>query len=504
MGQGLRRTAFDQSSYEYWTRRYGVVNVKDYGAVGNGRADDTAAIQDAITAVPNSGGVVRLPAGTYRISSSLSITESGVTLAGDGMFATEISVGGSFDAVSISNAATGTRVTALEIVASVTQTSGAGIKADSTGNAVYISLIDNVYFSTFNGIELYNTNTTTILHCRMNNQNYGLYCGNGCSIVRFTNAEVGGGAAGVFLDGGCASIKLLQVEIFTNGHAVALDAVNGASAPDYVYMYDVEANPGSAPSGPYFYLNDAGEVHLVECWSDGGPQAIQINSGTVTILGGRFGDGASPVIGIAGGQSITIIGSSIAGSPNSGTGIGITGGGNVRVIGCIFGLFGDALGYAVAVASTYTGSYSVSSGGTTGNILIEGCSLGHTSYQQGNGYEIQCAADLVLIRDTYGANPYASIAPPASPLVSGTAYQNTSPVPITIYQPAYATASGTSGTVAVALGSTDTPSAIYTKQIPGSTTSAAPDVCTVRVPPGWYFSFTTSGATLLNANFQGE
>ena len=43
MAHGLRRTAFDQSSYAYWTGKYGVVNVKDFGAVGDGVHDDTAA-----------------------------------------------------------------------------------------------------------------------------------------------------------------------------------------------------------------------------------------------------------------------------------------------------------------------------------------------------------------------------------------------------------------------------------------------------------------------------
>ena len=103
-----------------------------------------------------------------------------------------------------------------------------------------------------------------------------------------------------------------------------------------------------------------------------------------------------------------------------------------------------------------------------------------------------------------GYNPVGSITLPAAPLVSGTVYQNTYAVPITIYQPAYATTSGTAGTVAVAMGNDSAPSTLYTKQIGGSTSSAEPDVCTIRVPPGWYYSFTTSGTTLLDAQIQGE
>src|SRR5207244_1484633 len=45
------------------------LNVKAFGAVGDGTADDTAAIQDAIdTAARRGGGSVYLPLGSYRIA----------------------------------------------------------------------------------------------------------------------------------------------------------------------------------------------------------------------------------------------------------------------------------------------------------------------------------------------------------------------------------------------------------------------------------------------------
>jgi len=51
------------------------VSVKDFGAVGNGTADDTAAIQAAIDAAYNSGSqpvrAVYVPSGTYKITSTL-------------------------------------------------------------------------------------------------------------------------------------------------------------------------------------------------------------------------------------------------------------------------------------------------------------------------------------------------------------------------------------------------------------------------------------------------
>jgi polygalacturonase len=43
------------------------VNVKDQGAKGDGRSDDTAAIQAAIDLVGGTKGTVLVPAGTYMI-----------------------------------------------------------------------------------------------------------------------------------------------------------------------------------------------------------------------------------------------------------------------------------------------------------------------------------------------------------------------------------------------------------------------------------------------------
>jgi hypothetical protein len=49
------------------------LNVKDFGAVGDGVADDTSAIQAAINAM-TAGGVLYLPEGTYRTTSEVSVS----------------------------------------------------------------------------------------------------------------------------------------------------------------------------------------------------------------------------------------------------------------------------------------------------------------------------------------------------------------------------------------------------------------------------------------------
>lgn len=68
------------------------VNVKDYGAVGDGVTDDTLAIQSAINSVA-SGGLVYIPSGNYLMNASsptinspkrINITNNNVKIMGDG------------------------------------------------------------------------------------------------------------------------------------------------------------------------------------------------------------------------------------------------------------------------------------------------------------------------------------------------------------------------------------------------------------------------------------
>ena len=60
----------------------GVFRVSEYGAVGDGVADDTKAIREAISAASSSGGVVQLAKGRYRVTDTLNIDASGVVLSG--------------------------------------------------------------------------------------------------------------------------------------------------------------------------------------------------------------------------------------------------------------------------------------------------------------------------------------------------------------------------------------------------------------------------------------
>lgn len=80
-----------------------VVDVKNLGAVGDGVADDTAAIQaairlasraaiDPIDHAQGGGGTVFIPRGVYKVTAQLAWTADGITLAGEGAAASAIKV----------------------------------------------------------------------------------------------------------------------------------------------------------------------------------------------------------------------------------------------------------------------------------------------------------------------------------------------------------------------------------------------------------------------------
>lgn len=79
-----------------WIGPY-VVNVRDYGATGNGSTDDSTAVNAAIAALVN-GSTLYFPAGTYKTSQVIIASLTGVSVIGDGWASTIIRSNAYFDA----------------------------------------------------------------------------------------------------------------------------------------------------------------------------------------------------------------------------------------------------------------------------------------------------------------------------------------------------------------------------------------------------------------------
>jgi hypothetical protein len=190
-----------------------VVNVKDFGAIGNGVADDTAAIQAAVNSTSPFGEVF-FPEGTYKISSTITLPSSsglsGITLRGIGWgsvikptSAVSIAIRVLGDVVFISN---------LQFDG-ISTSSAAGIQFEGGLNNFAVS-VTGCYFSTFaNGIILL-TDCYNISNNNFTNCNVSIYCADSAMNAVISNNYVLGGSTAVWF--GRVSIQAEGVRVFGN------------------------------------------------------------------------------------------------------------------------------------------------------------------------------------------------------------------------------------------------------------------------------------------------
>jgi hypothetical protein len=86
LGVGLGRASFGTRAAEATVPDQVTpwIDIRAFGAVGDGSADDTAAIQAAIASIGTRGGLVLVPQGVYRVTAPLIVSRDYVTLRGIG------------------------------------------------------------------------------------------------------------------------------------------------------------------------------------------------------------------------------------------------------------------------------------------------------------------------------------------------------------------------------------------------------------------------------------
>jgi hypothetical protein len=142
-------------SYLLGASRY--IFVRQYGALGDGSTDDTAAINAAFAAVPSAGGVVVFDPGlTYRTTAHLALLRSNTVIQGNG--AVIVTSHATDDILQLGSAgATQTQVVVkdLKFWASVVKTGGACVRA--------MGLLQNSDFENvqFGSLDLYQTAGST-------------------------------------------------------------------------------------------------------------------------------------------------------------------------------------------------------------------------------------------------------------------------------------------------------------------------------------------------------
>jgi hypothetical protein len=247
-------------------------DVRAYGAKGDGVADDTAEIQAAITAAAT-GGLVFLPAGNYKITGTLTISGSRVTLAGAGRSSTITCTGGTFDCITHDGGSYNT-VRDLSIVGSG-KTGGWAFRTTAAG---YLTIEDVQITDVPNGIWLYITVSVHVNRININNtpSGYGIlvFGGNDQVIENVIHDNIGAYAvAGIRLEAtGGAFVS--HVDMIHCTYGLLIDPPAGANVIAVVVDSSYFDTGGTGIRVAPAALGSAGTAPVsdficTDCWASG-------------------------------------------------------------------------------------------------------------------------------------------------------------------------------------------------------------------------------------------
>lgn len=259
-----------------------IYNVLDYGAIGNGTADDTTAIGSAITVASNAGGgVVYLPGGkNYKVTTGNITIPLKVSLVGDGPGATIVTH--TANNVLFSASLSGAYDTQQFI-------KGINIVGNSGGSAVGIRIgdtwgfiLDNVTVEDYTGgtaVQLYNnthwTEGTNINAVRIKNSKVGL---------AFTRSN-----SNAWNSFGYTRVLDIGINVPNSGTGIYIGNPGSATQHHYLYNATIKGNMwlGSAAVGMYLSNSVSGEGNVFDIQSEpeSGASAYEIiRSNTTGIL----------------------------------------------------------------------------------------------------------------------------------------------------------------------------------------------------------------------------
>lgn len=239
----------------------GYITPQDYGAVGNGTTDDTAALQSALTAAGTSG-TLYIPAATYAISSALTVPSS-VVVRGAGVNSTIIKQTSTTANALTAATATAVKISELQVLG---PSSGSGIGVSVSGSPTSYLYLRNVRVAHF-GSDGINVGDPIISRFD--------------DVVSFSNGghgfNIGGATAG------------------TGGTSCSFTACYGLSNTQAGFylnhlQYSNVSGCGSDSNGTGYYLNSCISVTLTGC----GAESSLVNTapyvGNGFVINGGYGN----------------------------------------------------------------------------------------------------------------------------------------------------------------------------------------------------------------------
>lgn len=375
-------------------------NVKAQGALGNGSADDTAAINATIALANSFGGVVYFPEGRYIIGSALTPILSGVTIKGAGKGATVIQPATGFTADVIStpipvSAGTAGYVQNYVGVEGIT-IDGSQMAGTTAGKG--------------NGIHFYGVRYSYIKDCNITGvPNWGIILDGD-----ITNFSYSTQVQGNRIINGSAGIMVT----FSEENFIAFNDILQAN------LATAAAQPAFTPQSTVGYL-----VRLVSGYntlmgnvigSSGTYTSAAIqseNSGPTRIIGNRFDQTRYQAIRSSG-PNIVIMGNQFGNCSSVGSVEVIrVGSNNVLVENNIFDLTNGAAHYTYAILEP---------------VAVTGCVYSGNSIQPGTSGEISLNSGNTNTFGNAGYNPIGFVTAPTMP-ASGSTYLNNFGATATVY-----------------------------------------------------------------------
>jgi hypothetical protein len=235
------------------------ISVIDYGAVPDGVTDCTAAFQSAIDALPAYGGAIYAPAGRYKVTSTLTITDKCVSFYGDGSGQNIGVTSGSYVVFTSLGAANGIvfdnvdgaymRDIALVADTATRPTGGYLVVYQGTTGGFYHAHWENVLIAGgYNGIWFkngFNFKAFNSILKTFNGQQVMLFNGvsdtDDVQACEFTNCTIAADGSTTtdlcVLDGFAASMKFTSCALLFGRHGIWLkDTYGTTNEPDFTYF----------------------------------------------------------------------------------------------------------------------------------------------------------------------------------------------------------------------------------------------------------------------------
>jgi len=344
-----------------------VVNVLDYGAVGDGIANDTTAIQAAI----DTGKNVFLPEGTYLINAALTVDSAG-----------QIIFGQSFGNTIIQQTTVGEN--GIE-VNNKQRVQVKNLKLTATGSNTMAGLyVTGSAYSTFSSLEI--TGFNYGVHVEegsltyyselfiINTRSHGMYISgptSACVDTTVMRSYIGGSgqagtAHGVYVEGQASGIYFTKVDIYlSSGYGIFMETGSGSQAPNAGFFTQVICDQNTSGG---VRIDDGLLFEFNNCWVSGTGDGYTFDTpmADARIIGGEIFNIGGHGVKILG-TRCSVVGTNIRGASNSASNtydaIRIEDATSPLVSGV--NIFGDSkTRYGVSIKS-----------GSTTNAYITGCTF---------------------------------------------------------------------------------------------------------------------------------